>query len=119
MARGEIPSVRLQNRWLGQERVDAPGTDDHDAAGRFAFLWRDTDVGPAYEAEGGAQYVAGDDGRVLAAHDTAVSMSREKDGWDMTPIDLPNGTLKTECVQGIHISPGHRRAEIERPDGLA
>ena len=41
---------------------------------------------------------------VLQARDITLSMSRKGNCWDNAPMESVNGTLKVECVHGVHFS---------------
>jgi len=48
------------------------------------------------------QYAAGDYRKVLAARGITVSLSRKGNCWDNAPMESANGTVKVECVHGVH-----------------
>jgi transposase InsO family protein len=53
---------------------------------------------------------------VLAASGITVSISRKGDCWDNAPMESVNGTVKVECVHGVHFK---TRAETERRGAAA
>jgi transposase InsO family protein len=48
------------------------------------------------------QYAAKDYRKKLKARGITVSMSRKGNCWDNAPMESVNGTLKVECVHGVH-----------------
>lgn len=72
------------------------------AALQMALGWRDPPVGLMHHSDRGSQYAAGDYRKVLAARGITVSMSRKGDCWDNAPMESANGTVKVECVHGVH-----------------
>ena len=72
------------------------------AALQMALGWRDPPAGLMHHSDRGSQYAAGDYRKVLAARGITVSMSRKGDCWDNAPMESVNGTVKVECVHGVH-----------------
>jgi len=72
------------------------------AALAMALGWRDPPAGLTHHSDRGSQYAAGDYRKVLAARRITVSMSRKGDCWDNAPMESANGTVKVECVHGVH-----------------
>jgi transposase InsO family protein len=72
------------------------------AALQMALGWRDPPAGLMHHSDRGSQYAAGDYRKVLAARGITVSMSRKGDCWDNAPMESANGTVKVECVHGVH-----------------
>jgi transposase InsO family protein len=72
------------------------------AALQMALGWRDPPAGLTHHSDRGSQYAAGDYRKVLAARGITVSMSRKGDCWDNAPTESANGTVKVECVHGMH-----------------
>jgi transposase InsO family protein len=67
-----------------------------------ALGWRDPDAGLVHHSDRGSQYAAKEYRKKLAARGITVSMSRKGDCWDNAPMESVNGTLKVECVHGVH-----------------
>ena len=67
-----------------------------------ALGWRDPDAGLVHHSDRGSQYAAKDYRKKLAARGITVSMSRKGNCWDNAPMESVNGTLKVECVHGVH-----------------
>ena len=59
-------------------------------------------MGLVHHSDRGSQYAAKDYRKVLKARGITVSMSRKGDCWDNSPMESANGTLKVECVHGVH-----------------
>jgi transposase InsO family protein len=68
----------------------------------MALGWRDPPAGLMHHTDRGSQYAAGEYRKVLAARGITVSMSRKGDCWDNAPMEAANGTVKVECVHGVH-----------------
>jgi putative transposase len=68
----------------------------------MALGWRDPPAGLLHHSDRGSQYAAGEYRKVLAARGITVSMSRKGDCWDNAPMESANGTVKVECVHGVH-----------------
>ena len=81
------------------------------AALQMALGWRDPPDGLVHHSDRGSQYAAGDYRKVLAARGITVSMSRKGNCWDNAPMESANGTVKVECVHGVHFK---TRAEAAR-----
>jgi putative transposase len=71
---------------------------------RVALGWRDPGLGLIHHCDRGSQYAAGAYRTVLQARDITLSMSRKGNCWDNAPMESVNGTLKVECVHGVHFS---------------
>jgi putative transposase len=67
-----------------------------------ALGWRDPDAGLVHHSDRGSQYAANEYREKLEALGIKVSMSRKGDCWDNAPMESVNGTLKVECVHGVH-----------------
>jgi len=67
-----------------------------------ALGWRDPEAGLLHHSDRGSQYAAKDYRKKLEARGITVSMSRKGDCWDNAPMESVNGTLKVECVHGVH-----------------
>ncbi len=67
-----------------------------------ALGWRDPDARLLHHSDRGSQYAAKDYQKKLKARGITVSMSRKGDCWDNAPMESANGTLKVECVHGVH-----------------
>jgi transposase InsO family protein len=67
-----------------------------------ALGWRDPDEGLVHHSDRGSQYAANDYRKKLEALGITVSMSRKGDCWDNAPMESVNGSLKVECVHGVH-----------------
>jgi putative transposase len=80
-----------------------------------ALGWRDPEAGLVHHSDRGSQYAAKDYRKKLAARSITVSMSRKGDCWDNAPMESVNGTLKVECVHGVHFETREqaRRAIVE------
>ena len=80
-----------------------------------ALGWRDPDEGLLHHSDRGSQYAAKDYRKKLKAWGITVSMSRKGDCWDNAPMESVNGTLKVECVHGMHFETREqaRRAIVE------
>jgi transposase InsO family protein len=81
------------------------------AALQMALGWRDPPAGLVHHSDRGSQYAAGDYRKVLAARGITVSMSRKGDCWDNAPMESANGTVKVECVHGVHFKTRAEAAE--------
>ena len=81
------------------------------AALQMALGWRDPPAGLLHHSDRGSQYAAGDYRKVLAARGITVSMSRKADCWDNAPMESANGTVKVECVHGMHFKTRAEAAE--------
>lgn len=76
-----------------------------------ALGWRDPAPGLVHHSDRGSQYAAGDYRKILRARGITVSMSRKGDCWDNAPMESVNGTVKVECVHGVHF---RTRAEAQQ-----
>ncbi len=87
---------------VGWAMSDSMAQDLTLAALTMALGWRDPPAGLTHHSDRGSQYAAGDYRKVLAARGITVSMSRKGDCWDNAPMESANGTVKVECVHGVH-----------------
>jgi putative transposase len=72
------------------------------AALAMALGWRRPEVGLLHHSDRGSQYAALDYRTQLAVRGITVSMSGKGDCWDNAPMESANGTVKVECVHGVH-----------------
>jgi putative transposase len=89
-------------KFVGWAMSDAMPQELTLAALQMALGWRDPPAGLMHHSDRGSQYAAGDYRKVLAARGITVSMSRKGDCWDNAPMESANGTVKVECVHGVH-----------------
>jgi len=89
-------------KFVGWAMSDAMAQDLTLEALQMALGWRDPPAGLTHHSDRGSQYAAGDYRKVLAARGITVSMSRKGDCWDNAPMESANGTVKVECVHGVH-----------------
>jgi transposase InsO family protein len=89
-------------KFVGWAMSDAMPQELTLAALAMALGWRDPPAGLTHHSDRGSQYAAGDYRKVLAARGITVSMSRKGDCWDNAPMESANGTVKVECVHGVH-----------------
>lgn len=89
-------------KFVGWAMSDAMPQELTLAALQMALGWRDPPAGLVHHSDRGSQYAAGDYRKVLAARGITVSMSRRGNCWDNAPMESANGTVKVECVHGMH-----------------
>jgi transposase InsO family protein len=92
----------FSRKFVGWAMSDAMPQELTLAALAMALGWRDPPAGLTHHSDRGSQYAAGDYRKVLAARGITVSMSRKGDCWDNAPMESANGTVKVECVHGVH-----------------
>lgn len=92
----------FSRKFVGWAMSDSMAQNLTLAALHMALGWRDPPAGLTHPSDRGSQYAAGDYRKVLAARGITVSMSRKGDGWDNAPMERAFGTVKVECVHGVH-----------------
>lgn len=107
-----IPDLFSRN-FVGWAMSDSMAQQDPTLAALHTALgWRDPPPGLTRHSDRGSQFAAHDYRTVLAARGITVSMSRKGDCRDNAPMERANGTVKVECVHGVHFN---TRAEKDRP----